>query len=203
MPYQRGIYVEKITTQGQVYLTRVHMTPWDWWPFKTRIYLHIFSRPDEDRVFHDHPWDFRTLVLWGGYDEESHALVRRPDRYMEGHQNGPVFEGFMTEAERAEPRYDRPVEPSGRVVPDRLGWLAWRFRPRWHAHRITRLHTPRVITLIFRGGRERDWGFWCPPNLPQYAGLTRSTVNNDTPYWKWVYWRDYLDQPDPAVGEQY
>lgn len=179
----RSIYVEHITTQGEVYLTRVHLTPWQWWPFKTRIYLHVFSRPDEDRVFHDHPWDFRTIVLFGGYDEESHQL--NPHRETRGDDD-----------------VMRPT-PTGKVIPDTLGFLSMRWRPATHAHRITRLHTRKVVTLILRGDRRRNWGFWCPPNLPEFDGITRSTVNNKTEDWLWVYWRNYLDQRDPAVGEQY
>lgn len=199
MHLKRGKYVEKITTQGNDYLTRVHLTPAPiktvkpqsfsiiahlqaLWPFQTRLYLHIFSRPDEDRVFHDHPWKFTTIVLWGGYDEESHILA---NRYSRG------TNGVMQE------------EPSGQIKPDRLGFLSMRSRRATHCHRITRLHRKRVVTLIFRGDRQRDWGFWCPPNSPQYAGFTRSTVNNDTPRWLWVYWREYLGQNDTAVGEQY
>lgn len=32
--------------------------------------LHVFHRSDE-RVLHDHPWDFWTLVLWRGYRENT------------------------------------------------------------------------------------------------------------------------------------
>ena len=33
------------------------------------IYLHEIRRPDKDRDCHDHPWTFRTFILWGGYNE--------------------------------------------------------------------------------------------------------------------------------------
>lgn len=187
------MYIERITTQGNEYLTRAHLTayqdkktgdrkPYPWWPFKTHLYLHIFSRPDEDRVFHDHPWNFFTIILWGGYDEESHILSAEHSRGTNG---------------------EWQAIPSGKTVADRLGWLSRRYRPATHCHRITRLHTRRVVTLVLRRDRHRDWGFWCPPNLSQYEGMTRSTVNNDSPHWLWVYWREYLDQKNPEVGEQY
>jgi hypothetical protein len=35
-----------------------------------RIYLHRFHRSDPD-VLHDHPWPFRSLILWPGYYEET------------------------------------------------------------------------------------------------------------------------------------
>lgn len=37
------------------------------------VYVHRIYRPDADRDCHNHPWQFRTLVLRGGYTE----LVRR------------------------------------------------------------------------------------------------------------------------------
>lgn len=38
------------------------------------LYLHCFFRSDKDRWPHDHPWPFRTLVLKGGYVEETWAV---------------------------------------------------------------------------------------------------------------------------------
>jgi hypothetical protein len=179
-----GMYVEWIDTNGQPYLVRTHLTPWKWWPFKLRIYLHKFYRPDADRVFHDHPWSFRTLILYGGYDEVSHE----PQESLVAQTNNGL---------------ENP--PSGLLIPDTLRWLSYRARRPQHAHRITRLHTRTVLTLIFRGERERDWGFWCPPaNYQDDTGeVIVSRVNNPTMQWKWVYWRDYLDITDPNQGEAY
>lgn len=38
-------------------------TPWG------SIRLHHWLGPDDDRAFHDHPWNFTTYVLRGGYLE--------------------------------------------------------------------------------------------------------------------------------------
>jgi hypothetical protein len=35
-----------------------------------QLLLHHF-RPHTETEFHDHPWSFRTLVLWGSYVDES------------------------------------------------------------------------------------------------------------------------------------
>ena len=32
--------------------------------------LHFFHRGDDDEALHDHPWDFNTTVLSGGYTEQ-------------------------------------------------------------------------------------------------------------------------------------
>lgn len=44
------------------------------------LYLHHFTRSDDPRGFHDHPWDFVSLMLAGSYREitESAAVLRRP-----------------------------------------------------------------------------------------------------------------------------
>ena len=46
---------------GAVYLTR-----WKIGPF----FVHKMHAPDYARALHDHPWDFASLVLFGGYREE-------------------------------------------------------------------------------------------------------------------------------------
>lgn len=40
-------------------------TPWG------ALYLHHFLRSDEDRCLHDHPWPFTSIILTGGYFEET------------------------------------------------------------------------------------------------------------------------------------
>jgi hypothetical protein len=57
---------QDITHAGSVYLRRFLLTPsiGGW-----RLMLHKICRPDLDRVLHDHPWDFATICLCGGYVE--------------------------------------------------------------------------------------------------------------------------------------
>lgn len=45
-----------------------HTTLHPWLPYSGRF--HLIHRPDSDRHKHDHPWDARTLVMRGWYDEE-------------------------------------------------------------------------------------------------------------------------------------
>lgn len=35
------------------------------------LYLHKIYRSDDDKDPHTHPWNFRTWVLWGGYEDEA------------------------------------------------------------------------------------------------------------------------------------
>ncbi len=64
---------QDITHAGSLYLRRFLLTPS---VFGWRLMLHKICRPDNDRVLHDHPWDFATLCLRGGYVE----LVLMPDQ---------------------------------------------------------------------------------------------------------------------------
>lgn len=150
-------YIEVIgkkTDNEADYLIRVHLTPMKWWPWD-RYYVHFIGRPDKDRERHDHPWNFRTWVLWGGYDEEAHVI-------------------------------GADGKPTGETVKDTLGWLATRFRPATHAHRIVRLHTKTVVTLVKRSnGRVREWGFWTQAPEKSTGGFR----------WVWVKWTDYLGLP--------
>lgn len=52
---------------GSLYMRRLRLiqTPW------FAVYLHKIVRPDADRELHDHPWDFVSLILRGGYIEET------------------------------------------------------------------------------------------------------------------------------------
>jgi hypothetical protein len=38
---------------------------------KFEIYLHYFSKADEDFHLHDHPWNFFSFILYGGYVEKT------------------------------------------------------------------------------------------------------------------------------------
>ena len=148
----------------KTYMYRLHLTPYINWKGK-RYYLHIFFRPDEDRDFHDHPWGFKTTVLFGGYDETSHVMTPSETFNSDGllSKNAGLF------------------VPSGEHVEDRLGWLSVRTRPATHAHRITKLHTWFVVTLVERDNtRGRQWGFWT------------QVIPGE---WKWVRWEDYLGVP--------
>ena len=72
----RGWFREIHGADGSLYLLRCWLTeptpePDSAEKFESgnSVLLHFFPRPDADRAFHDHPWDFRTTVLDGGYVE--------------------------------------------------------------------------------------------------------------------------------------
>ena len=70
----RGLFQKRVITGCETpgpYLTRrtLFASPW------RTVYLHQFHRSDEGTILHDHPWDFVSVILWGGYWE----WTLRPD----------------------------------------------------------------------------------------------------------------------------
>lgn len=47
---------------------RIVQTPW------FALYLHFIFLPDDDRDPHDHPWNFGSFVIRGGYSERLYDL---------------------------------------------------------------------------------------------------------------------------------
>lgn len=101
------------------------------------LYVHHFLRSDSDRDLHDHPWNFTSLILWGGYFEELFTG-----------QEFPVVGRFST-------RYKwRGV---GRIVRHQAT----------DAHRVLIPWYHTAWTLIWVSPKIRDWGFhtfdgWVP-----------------------------------------
>lgn len=111
--------------------------------FRTRsgraLLLHYFPA-HESRTFHDHPWHFRTLVLFGGYEDLS------PCEKCAG-------TGYESPA-CGNPRKCARCDGSG-VLVDRLGMFSTRYRPAKHRHR-TRVKR-RAVTIVLTGPTEREW----------------------------------------------
>ncbi len=63
---RRWARVTERTPNIDGYMDRLTLIPFDWWPLP-HVRLHCIRRPDDDRVLHDHPGDYRTIVLRGAY----------------------------------------------------------------------------------------------------------------------------------------
>lgn len=106
---------------------RLIQTPW------FGIYLHLIWREDLDRLPHDHPWVFRSVVLRGGYREEFYEDTRRLDR------------GAFTRSFGGVPPVGRPRR--------------YHKFPLGAAHRIVAV-LPHTTTLVLVGRKLRTWGFY-------------------------------------------
>ena len=62
------------------YDRETHKPKHRWFPWSLRI--HHIMVPDSDRDLHDHPWNARTVILFGGYTEQ--RLLDHEDPALRG-----------------------------------------------------------------------------------------------------------------------
>lgn len=95
------------------------------------VFLHRICRSDDDPDPHDHPWDFTTFVLCGGYVDEQWVMRRDADgvpvRSFRSYETVPVFA-----------KVSRPAE---------------------HVHRVLLNSGRHAWTLVLAGPYRRSWGF--------------------------------------------
>lgn len=103
------------------------------------IRLHNIRQADQDHDLHDHPWDFVSIILRGGYIEE--VPKNRLDRAGQGgteyitYEPGDVNMVSAEDSHRIDLVFDRKLDP---LDPGEDG----------------------VWTLVFSGNYKRGWGFW-------------------------------------------
>lgn len=121
-----------------VYLKRLRLiqTPWFGW------YIHWIYLPDRDRDPHDHPWNFWSLILRGGYTEQVWQKWGAQRIRVDGH--GAFLGEFVWKA------------------------FSWHKMSIERAHMIHRLQ-PGTVSMIFTGPRHRTWGFWTREEFVPYT----------------------------------
>ena len=75
----RWAFMEGMTIkdkQGHVYLDRLRLVQTPWFG----IFIHAIIGPDPDPDPHDHPWNFWSLILCGGYIE--HYYIKQDGRVL-------------------------------------------------------------------------------------------------------------------------
>jgi len=121
-----GFYASHIGSEGSVYMRRfIFLLPFG----LGTIRLHNIMRSDDDRHLHDHPFDFVSFLLTGGYLE---TLPVYSD-------DGRLLDPQHTSTRKTWPRFS--------IIRKRAEDL----------HALT-LERP-VWTLVFAGPKRRDWGF--------------------------------------------
>jgi len=125
-------------------MTRYYLSPKI---FGLRLVLHQFHRSDNDRHYHDHPWNFISWIIKGSYIE--HFPVPNGIYRVPANRNVKVIYGEgVADIQQCHRRWDiikRPKEWKHWVelLPEPLGR---RFVPCW--------------TLVLFYGERREWGFW-------------------------------------------
>jgi hypothetical protein len=101
------------------------------------LYIHEIVRPDNDRCLHDHPWNFTSLILAGGYWEETFVFDAK-DRAKATHPNSV----YLT---RMKMWY---------------GPGSFRYMDAAHTHRVLMDEGKKTWSLCFVSGKKKSWGFW-------------------------------------------
>lgn len=129
------------------------------------MYIHRFMRSDSD-VPHDHPWNFFTYVISGGYKElfyEKKAEVGYKDDLGNGKTPATEFKSLW-----------RP-----RWIERLPGSIAYRRATDVHQVVVDKNRNMDEIdeapfTVCLIGPRIREWGFWADSST-------------------WIDWRKYLN----------
>lgn len=72
-----GIRRYDIGRRGDVYLTRWDLFGSRHCSDRPKLFLHLFHRGDYEAALHNHPWDFWSLILAGGYWEWTYWYTTR------------------------------------------------------------------------------------------------------------------------------
>jgi hypothetical protein len=103
------------------YDNETRVSRYSWLPLAVRI--HHIKRADQDRDLHDHPWDARTIILRGWYQEN------RLHRYVVGDEVVPYVRTAGTSARLNHGEYHRidQVSPGGVFTL----FITFRYRGTW------------------------------------------------------------------------
>lgn len=116
---------------------RGYPVPKAWMPFSVR--LHHIVEPDQDRHLHDHPFNFRSVVLSGWYVEQ--CLFGQLDERAAAQVDGVADDLYGTRAIRHLKAGDTYRSAAGRM------------------HRIDGVSEGGAWSLFVMGRRVQDWGF--------------------------------------------
>lgn len=133
------------------YLKRWLVVPRNKFPFN--IYLHKFCRSDDDRALHDHPWDWWSILLKGGYTEHFEGGSRRRPQFSIAHRRAEEAHRVELDAYCACPDGD---DGSGIVCKEKPAW-----------------------TLFITASKRREWGFHCPKGWMHWEKFTEGGTPTD------------------------
>lgn len=103
-------------------------------PFGRRLMLHHFHHGDNEEYLHDHPWPFWSLILYGGYWEESECASSE----------------LMSSSVAALPKTARRWFGPGSLLRRSATWR----------HKVILPPGKTCWTLVWTGRKQRSWGFW-------------------------------------------
>lgn len=143
-PYRKG---HLLHADGSLYMGRYSLFETRW--ISARV--HQIATADYDNVFHDHPWNFASVVLRGGYTEARPCEV------------DPLFYDGV---ERFECRYRSAGSLAYRSTCDR--------------HRVVFVERDTWSLFIY-GRKRQWWGFFTPAGKVYFADFASCHVTGHRP----------------------
>ena len=114
-----------------------------WLPWSVR--LHFIHRADQDPHLHDHPWNARTIILRGGYEEQ---------RELQPETREAILAGAIADPD---PAWLDLVDGLSGYRTLRAGDTAALKHGEYH--RIYAIHGDCAVTLFITGRYRGPWGF--------------------------------------------
>lgn len=143
--FKKLFLIKEIKSQlGELHFQRYRIIETKWF----NIYVHYIAKSDEDKHMHDHPWDFISIILWGGYAE----ILKK------------VWWKTTNEIEKIE--YNVKTYKPISII----------HRPANDFHQITLLKP--TFTLVFTGPRKRTWGYLTVSDWTGYKWIDNVTYRN-------------------------
>jgi hypothetical protein len=138
----KTIIVDKCTLDLGPLMIRYYLTPKI---FNFRLVIHKFLRSDNDRHYHDHPWNFISFLLKGSYDEHM-----------------PFFQYYNSPYVNVDEFY---IEDKNKDTVLRHKRFSLIRRPKWWKHWVELGKDDccnefiSCYTLVLLYGKRREWGF--------------------------------------------
>ena len=126
------------------YTRKTGQPRWSWLPFSVRI--HHIARRDYDDHCHDHPWDARTIILKGSYEEK---------RLATGEQREQILDACL------EPHEQLTLDRSKIVASEYFSRTPGTTAKLGHGqyHSITEVAPGGAVTLFITWKYQGVWGF--------------------------------------------
>lgn len=138
-------------------MTRYYLTPKI---FGLRLVIHQFHRSDNDRHYHDHPWNFISWILKGSYIEHYPIEQLRadisPSDMQQAHRRWDIIKRPKTWKHWVELRDNSWCYECGEYIRRLKSWELEAHK----SHTIINFEFEECWTLVLLYGKRRDWGFW-------------------------------------------
>lgn len=157
-----GEIVKILTPDDKLYLERMvlgHQAD------GSKLFVHYIHQSDQDRHPHDHPWDFKSLILHGGYYDKVPIFAVNDGSGRMGRRE--EFEDVMG-PDLIFSHYSKNLLTRG----------MWNHKTTRQLHAVELLDpTQPTITLVWAGPKKAEWGFFTEDGWVHNQEYTKDNHN--------------------------